>query len=135
MQALGIDVDSIAYADASASMTAGQQVLEQLMSPVLRTLCYENSRVRLSCMPFLTGYLARVRNASKRLGGIDTSLRPQLLQVMEVLSLSLPGQARSQIFSVLRLACVGSPSTFEPMHRRFAEAVFSCALVPHARHI
>lgn len=60
------------------------------MSPVLHTLYYESSGIRLSCMPFLTAHLSRVRNACKRLGQVDPSVRPKLLQIMEVLQLCVP---------------------------------------------
>lgn len=70
-------------------MAAGQQILDGLMTPVLRTLYYEESRICLSCMPFLTAHLARVKNSCKRLGGVDPGLRSQLLQIMEVRLLNL----------------------------------------------
>eukprot|EP00892_Ulva_mutabilis_P003832 jgi/Ulvmu1/1820/UM119_0038.1 len=89
MKALGIDVDGGASADASASIAAGQQVLEQLMSPVLRTLLHECSGIRLACMPFLTAHLSRVRNACKRQGGVDPTVQPQLLRIMEALAVAM----------------------------------------------
>lgn len=88
MQALGIDVDTGTSAEANASTATGQQLLDQLMTPVLRTLYYEDSHICLSCIPFLTAHLARVRNACKRQVSAEVGLRPQLLQLMEVTPLA-----------------------------------------------
>lgn len=89
MQALGIDVENSISADASKFMAAGQSILQQLMAPVLRTLCYNDTRICLSCMPFLLAHLARVKNACKRQGGVEPLLRTQLLQIMEVTCLAV----------------------------------------------
>lgn len=73
------------------------------MTPVLRTLYYEDSRICLSCMPFLTAHLARVKNSCKRLGGVEPGLRSQLLQIMEVWPLNLPGSVWCSVYFSLHV--------------------------------
>ena len=71
------------HAEVSEALAVGQRLLAQVMPPVLRTLAYESSVVCLSCMQFLNSFLARVKNVSKRQGGLDDAAQQQLLMIMQ----------------------------------------------------
>lgn len=83
MQALGVEIQTHVNGETSEALAVGQQLLARIMPPALRTLAYESSAVCLSCMQFLNSFLARVKNVSKRQGGLDDTSQQQLLLIMQ----------------------------------------------------
>lgn len=84
MQALGLNVDQAVVQQVAGTFNSGVAMLQQLMPAVLCTLRYREGGVCAACAPFLTSYLARVKNVAKRQGGeLDEDSQRWLLLILQ----------------------------------------------------
>lgn len=79
MQAVGLEVDAEATAEASVLCTTAHELLALLVPPVLRALQMGDVDVISAVLPFLLSFVARLKTATKRDGG--TLPTPALQQI------------------------------------------------------
>ena len=70
MAAVGLDVGEEAVGDARTACAAAAQLLNSLFPPVLTALRMGDSEIASAVVPFLLGYITRVRMLQKRSGGV-----------------------------------------------------------------
>lgn len=72
MQALGLEMDAEAEGEITSAVALATGMLDALLPAVLHTLGQQVAALSLAVVPFLTSYLARLRNIERRTGTLDT---------------------------------------------------------------
>jgi hypothetical protein len=85
VQALGLNVNKDVVRQVAGSFDSGLSLLQQLMPAALRSLHNPSRSVCTACSPFLTAYLARLKNIARRQGNeLDAVSQHWLLLILQV---------------------------------------------------
>jgi hypothetical protein len=85
LQALGLNVNKDVVRQVAGSFDGGLALLQQLMPAVLRSLHHSSTSVCTASSPFLTAYLARMKNVLRRQGGeVGATTKQWLLLILRV---------------------------------------------------